>query len=412
MGIAVGGGLFRGGRRFAACLRRRRGCLHRPGARRGELPATSEPILAAAQATGAEAIHPGYGFLSENADFAEACAAAGIAFIGPTPEQMRAFGLKHTARALAGADGVPLAARHRALDDAAHAQARGATHRLSGDAQEHRRRRRHRHAALPEPKTVAEAFARSRAWRAATSTTPACSSKNTSSAARHIEVQIFGDGRGKVVALGERDCSLQRRNQKVIEETPAPGLPDRERAALNARRRAARRGGALPLAPAPSSSSTTPSARVLLPRGQYAAAGRARRHRRGHRRRPRRVDGARRPPERLIVLDSGRIRAAHRSRPASTPRTPRATSARQSGCSPKSRFPPDARVETWVEDGDEVSRLLRSAAREAHRARRRTGAMRWRGFARRWRKRASPASRPISTICAASRRPHCSRAAA
>ncbi len=103
-----------------------------------------EAILAAARTTSAEAIHPGYGFLSENPDFAEACGAAGIVFIGPKPAQMRAFGLKHRARELALAAGVPLAPGSGLLRDLDHARAEADAHRLSGDAEEHRGRRRHR----------------------------------------------------------------------------------------------------------------------------------------------------------------------------------------------------------------------------------------------------------------------------
>ena len=100
--------------------------------------------------TGAEAIHPGYGFLSENADFAEACADSGIVFIGPTPEQMRAFGLKHTARAMARECGVPLLPGTGSAGGRAGSGGGGRADRLSGDAQEHGGRRRHRHAAVPD----------------------------------------------------------------------------------------------------------------------------------------------------------------------------------------------------------------------------------------------------------------------
>jgi urea carboxylase len=100
--------------------------VHRPGPG-GESYLDIAAILAAAKATGAQAIHPGYGFLAENADFAEACAAAGIAFIGPTPDNIRTFGLKHSARALAAAHGVPLAPGTDLLtdEDAAAEAARG-----------------------------------------------------------------------------------------------------------------------------------------------------------------------------------------------------------------------------------------------------------------------------------------------
>ncbi len=193
----------------------------------------AERILAVAQQHGAEAIHPGYGFLSENADFAEACEAAGIAFIGPTPAQIREFGLKHTARALARANDVPLLPGTGLLVDVDEALAQaqrigypvmlkstagggGIGMQLCDDA-----------AGL---ETAFHSVQR-------------LSQNNFSDSgiflekfipnARHIEVQIFGDGAGEVIALGERDCSLQRRHQKVIEETPAPNLPAATRKALH-----------------------------------------------------------------------------------------------------------------------------------------------------------------------------------
>jgi len=191
-----------------------------------------QKILDAARATGAQAIHPGYGFLSENAAFAEACAQAGIAFIGPTPQQMRDFGLKHTARELAQQNHVPLLPGSGLLDDITHAQREaeqigypvmlkstagggGIGMQLCWDTQQ-----------LDAAYHSVERLARSSFGQGGIFL------EKYVQHARHIEVQIFGDGRGNVVALGERDCSVQRRNQKVIEETPAPNLPDNIRAAL------------------------------------------------------------------------------------------------------------------------------------------------------------------------------------
>ena len=189
----------------------------------------ADKILEIARQSGAQAIHPGYGFLSEKADFAEQCAADGLSFIGPTPEQMRAFGLKHTARELAQQNRVPLlpgtgllGSVAEALREAAHigypvmlkstAGGGGIGMRLCwnrdelGDAYESVKflaQNNFKDAGLYLEKYVENA--------------------------RHIEVQIFGDGKGGVIALGERDCSVQRRNQKVIEETPAPNLAPRLR---------------------------------------------------------------------------------------------------------------------------------------------------------------------------------------
>lgn len=192
----------------------------------------ADKILAAAIKTGAQGIHPGYGFLSENPDFAEACEAAGIAFIGPTKTQMLAFGLKHTARELAEKAGVPLLPGSRLIDDVGHAGAEAARigypvmlkstaggggigMRLIWSADE-----------------LAEAYASVDRLARANFKEAGIYLEKYVEAARHIEVQVFGDGHGKVLALGERDCSVQRRNQKVIEETPAPGLTDAQRERL------------------------------------------------------------------------------------------------------------------------------------------------------------------------------------
>lgn len=183
-----------------------------------------ERILEVARATGAQAIHPGYGFLSENAGFAEQCAEAGVVFIGPTPEQMRRFGLKHTARELAEQNGVPLLPGSGLLADAGHAHAEasrigypvmikstagggGIGMRLCWSADE-----------LNEAYQSVDRLARANFKDAGIYL------EKYVEHARHIEVQLFGDGKGSVIDLGERDCSVQRRNQKVIEETPAPGL--------------------------------------------------------------------------------------------------------------------------------------------------------------------------------------------
>ncbi len=191
-----------------------------------------EAILAAAKATGAGAIHPGYGFLAENADFAEACAAAGIAFIGPTPDNIRTFGLKHSARALAEAHGLPLAPGTGLLtgeDEAAEAAARigypvilKATAGGGGIGMR----------ICEHEAAVREGLAAVVRQGEASFGDAGVFLERYVPRARHIEVQIFGDGQGQVMALGERDCSLQRRNQKVVEEAPAPCLSEPKRAEL------------------------------------------------------------------------------------------------------------------------------------------------------------------------------------
>ncbi|MDU9414214.1 urea carboxylase [Pseudomonas sp. zfem005] len=196
----------------------------------GEGPAANtylvvEKILAVARDSGAQAIHPGYGFLSENAAFAEACEAAGIAFVGPTPQQLRVFGLKHTARALAKAQGVPMLEGTELLEslDAAlvageqvgypvmlksTAGGGGIGMRVCRSASE-----------------LSEAFDAVKRLGQNNFSDAGVFIEKYIQRARHLEVQVFGDGRGEVIALGVRDCSVQRRNQKVLEETPAPNLP-------------------------------------------------------------------------------------------------------------------------------------------------------------------------------------------
>jgi urea carboxylase len=196
----------------------------------GEGPAAGtylvvDKILAVAKQTGAKAIHPGYGFLSENAAFAEACEAAGIAFVGPTPEQLRVFGLKHTARALAKQHGVPMLEGTELLEnlDAAliagkqvgypvmlksTAGGGGIGMRVCNSAAE-----------------LSEAFDTVKRLGQNNFSDSGVFIEKYIQRARHLEVQVFGDGQGDVLALGVRDCSVQRRNQKVLEETPAPNLP-------------------------------------------------------------------------------------------------------------------------------------------------------------------------------------------
>lgn len=205
-------------------------CLGEPPAKESYLDI--EKIIQAARDTGAQAIHPGYGFLSENAAFARRCAQEGIVFIGPTPQHMEEFGLKHTARSMAKAHGVPLLPGTELLESVEEALSAAAEigypvmlkstaggggigMQLCYSAQElqngYESVGRLSKSNFSQGGIYLEKFVAS---------------------ARHIEVQIFGDGQGDVIALGERDCSLQRRNQKVIEETPAPGLSEEIREQL------------------------------------------------------------------------------------------------------------------------------------------------------------------------------------
>ncbi len=191
-----------------------------------------EKVFAAARKTGAQAIHPGYGFLSENADFAEACAREGFVFVGPTPQHMRDFGLKHTARALAQKNGVPMLPGSGLLDSLEHAKTEAARigypvmlKSTAGGGGIGMRM-------CADEAALAEAFESVKHMAASAFKQSGVFLEKYVGTARHIEVQIFGDGRGNVVALGERDCSAQRRNQKVVEETPAPGLSEELRRSL------------------------------------------------------------------------------------------------------------------------------------------------------------------------------------
>ena len=190
-------------------------------------------IIAAAHATEAQAVHPGYGFLAENPTFARAVTRAGLVWVGPTPEAMEAMGDKVAARNAMSHAGVPVApgTAHAVTDyDDAVVQARAVGYPLmvkasaggGGIGM----------AAVTEEAGLQAAFetARTRAERFFGS--PAILLERFVPAARHVEVQILGLADGSVVALGERDCSVQRRHQKVAEETPSPGVDDLLRAQL------------------------------------------------------------------------------------------------------------------------------------------------------------------------------------
>jgi urea carboxylase len=194
----------------------------------------ADRILEAARLSGSDAIHPGYGFLSENAGFAQDCEDAGLAFIGPTPSQMRDFGLKHTARAIAQRCGLPLLPGTELLSDLAAAlaaaEAIGYPVMLKSTAGGGGIGMRRCESAAE----LADSFAAVQRLAAGNFRDSGVFLEKFVARARHIEVQLFGDGRGNVIALGERDCSVQRRNQKVIEESPAPGLEESTRAELHA----------------------------------------------------------------------------------------------------------------------------------------------------------------------------------
>jgi 3-methylcrotonyl-CoA carboxylase alpha subunit len=194
-----------------------------------------ERLIATAKAAGADCIHPGYGFLSENADFAQACADAGLVFVGPPPDAIRAMGIKGSAKALMEAAGVPVVPGYhgeRQEPDLLKRKAYEIGYPVlikavaGGGGKGMRRVERHADfdAALEAAQREASAaFGDARVLV-----------EKYVSAPRHIEVQVFADSHGNVVHLNERDCSLQRRHQKVIEETPAPGMTPGLRAKIGA----------------------------------------------------------------------------------------------------------------------------------------------------------------------------------
>src|SRR6185437_3156150 len=190
-------------------------------------------IVAAAKAVGAECLHPGYGFLSENADFAEYCAIEDVVFVGPPPAAMRAMGLKSSAKLLMARAGVAVLPGYHGDNQTAKFLKERAYQvgypvlikAIAGGGGRGIRRvdahvefdaafesaQREAEAAFGDPRVLIEKLILS---------------------PRHIEVQVFGDSHGNVVHLYERDCSLQRRRQKLIEESPAPGVPEETRAAM------------------------------------------------------------------------------------------------------------------------------------------------------------------------------------
>jgi acetyl-CoA carboxylase, biotin carboxylase subunit len=194
----------------------------------------ADKIIEAARRTGADAVHPGYGFLSENADFAEACAAAGLTFIGPPPAAIRAMGGKTSARALVQDAGVPVVPGDNgpggrgfaSLKEAQTAAARlGYPVMLKAAAGGGGRGMR----LVESEEKLEAALAGARREAKAAFGDDTVYFEKAISRARHIEIQVFGDEHGEVVHLFERDCSVQRRNQKVIEEAPSPVLDERTR---------------------------------------------------------------------------------------------------------------------------------------------------------------------------------------
>ncbi|MGZ3216670.1 ATP-binding protein [Paracoccus sp. T5] len=202
----------------------------------GPAPADSylrgDAIIAAARSTGAQAIHPGYGFLSENPDFVEAVEAAGLVFIGPSARAIRAMGLKDAAKALMEEAGVPVVPGYHGADQDPDGLAQAADRigypvlikAVAGGGGKGMRR-------VDDPADFAEALESARSEAQNAFGNAAVLIEKYVLQPRHIEVQVFGDGT-RAVHLFERDCSLQRRHQKVIEEAPAPGMTEEMRRAM------------------------------------------------------------------------------------------------------------------------------------------------------------------------------------
>ncbi len=186
----------------------------------------SAKILEIARQTGSQAIHPGYGFLSENAEFEQQCADAGIAFLGPTSDQIKVFGLKHSARELAEKNKVPMLAGSPLLQDldAARSFASGVGYPLmlksTAGGGGIGMRICYDQAELESSFSAVQKLAANNFGDAGVFL------ERYVEVARHVEVQVLGDGEGSVLAFGTRDCSVQRRQQKVIEECPAPNIPE------------------------------------------------------------------------------------------------------------------------------------------------------------------------------------------
>ncbi|MES2146736.1 MAG: biotin carboxylase N-terminal domain-containing protein, partial [Pseudomonadota bacterium] len=192
-----------------------------------------EKIIAAAKETGAEAIHPGYGFLSENAEFAQTVIDAGLIWVGPRPASITAMGLKDHAKTLMAAAGVPVTPGYIGDDQSPKRLAKEAAaigypvliKAVAGGGGKGMRR-------VDAPADFADALESCKREAASSFGNDIVLLEKWIESPRHIEVQVFGDAHGNVVHLFERDCSLQRRHQKVIEEAPAPGMDEATRAAV------------------------------------------------------------------------------------------------------------------------------------------------------------------------------------
>ena len=231
-----------------------------PGAAPADTYLRGDLIIAAAAATGADAVHPGYGFLSENAAFARACTDAGLIFVGPEPETITAMGDKVAAKAMMAEAGVPVLPRMTVTDDADLAEA--ATRvgfpllvkaAFGGGGRGMR--------LVADPAELAEAVTRARSEAASAFGDGTVFLERFVTDPRHVEVQIVGDTAGTVIHLFERECSIQRRYQKIVEECPSPAVDARACAPRWPPRPSPRARRSATPARAPSSSCWTATAR-------------------------------------------------------------------------------------------------------------------------------------------------------
>ncbi len=300
-------------------------------------------IIAAARETKAQAIHPGYGFLAENADFAAAAGKAGIKFIGPSPDAMRRMGGKAEAKAIAAAAGVPVVPGYNGDEQGAKALAREAKRigfpvmikAVAGGGGRGMR-------LVAREGEFAAALESAQREAQAAFGDPRILIEKVIERPRHIEVQVFGDSHGNVVHLFERDCSLQRRHQKVIEEAPAPGMSAELRAKITSCRGRLRQGGRLRGCRHGRVPGRGRRARACGPlalhRDEHAPAGRASRDGGDHRASISWSGSCGWRPARSCRCRSARSPCrAMPSRCGSTPRTLPRDSCRRSGASSSSR---------------------------------------------------------------------------
>ena len=305
----VGGRLLRGRPRRAARQARRRGLPDRARPGHRDLPRRSTSCSRSIEESGAEAVHPGYGFLAENAAFATALEENGITFIGPPASRDRGDGLQDPgARADEERRRADRARHHRAGRDARGRAEDRRGHRLPDRGQGRGRRRRQ---GLPRrrwsPTSSQDAFEGAAREGEKFFSDDTVYLERYLPDPRHVEVQVLADKHGNTIHLGERDCSIQRRHQKLIEESPAPLVDDELREKIG--KIAVDAAKAVGYHSAGTIEGLLAGRRVLLPRDEHARAGRALRDRGGHRHRHRaRADPDRR--RRDAVDHAGRRRAA------------------------------------------------------------------------------------------------------